>query len=396
MKLLVILSRVPYPLEKGDKLRAYHQLRELHRHHEIILCCLTDEKPAEESLKVVKSICSQLHVFKLSRWRIYFNLLGAIFSKKPFQVHYFYQRGIHKKIRRIINSEEPDHIYCQLIRTAEYAKEEYNYKKTLDYQDAFSKGMERRADRAYFPFREIFNWERNRLVAYENVCFEYFENKIIISDEDRRYVYHPEREDIHIVTNGIDTDFFHPEHRGEEKYDLVFVGNMSYPPNVETVLFICEKVLPLLKASHPQITFLIAGASPLKKVLALEHIEGVTVVPGLKDIRDAYASGKIFFAPMQIGTGLQNKLLEAMAMEKPCVTSVLANRALEASHGENIFVGDHPEQYATHISKLLKNHDLCKKLGTQGRAYVQEKFSWEASCEILNEVLSAQSEPVSV
>jgi glycosyltransferase involved in cell wall biosynthesis len=134
----------------------------------------------------------------------------------------------------------------------------------------------------------------------------------------------------------------------------------------------------------------------LKKVLALEHIEGVTVVPGLKDIRDAYASGKIFFAPMQIGTGLQNKLLEAMAMEKPCVTSVLANRALEASHGENILVGDHPEQYATHISKLLKNHDLCKKLGTQGRAYVQEKFSWEASCEILNEVLSAQSEPVSV
>lgn len=396
MKLLVILSRIPYPLEKGDKLRAFHQLKELNKRHELILCCLTDENPKEEVLEKVKDICSQLHVFKLEKWRIYLNLLAGIFSRKPFQVHYFYQRAIHAGIKSILEESEPDHIFCQLIRTAEYAKHEYNYNKTLDYQDAFSKGMERRADRANFPFREIYNIERNRLVAYENISFEYFENKIIISDEDRRYIYHPEREDIHVITNGIDTEFFHPHHRAEIKYDLVFVGNMSYPPNIETATYIVEEVLPLLRKNRPEIRLLIAGASPVKRVLQMDNLTGVTVKAGLKDIRDAYASGKIFFAPMLIGTGLQNKLLEAMAMQKPSLTSKLANRALGGTPGENILIGETPAEYAEQIELLLQNNDLCETLGQNGRNYVEANFSWEASGYELEKVMLAQSEPLSV
>jgi sugar transferase (PEP-CTERM/EpsH1 system associated) len=396
MKLLVILSRLPYPLEKGDKLRAFHQLKELSRRHEIVLCCLTDKPPADEHVERVKSICRELHVFTLSKWRIYLNLIGAVFSKKPFQVHYFYQRRIHKPIQRIISEFHPDHIFCQLIRTAEYAKHEYNYPKTIDYQDAFSKGMERRAERASFPWRELFNWERRRLVAYENITFEYFENKVIISEEDRRYIYHPEREDIRVITNGIDTDFFAPDHSSQPAYDLVFVGNMSYAPNVETALYIVEKVLPILREKIPDISLLIAGASPVKRIAALGKNRGVTVKAGLKDIREAYAAGRIFFAPMLIGTGLQNKLLEAMSMQKPCVTSVLANRALGGTHGENILVGDAPEVYADLIAKLLENNDLCRNLGKKGREYVASRFSWSASGHELERVMSAQKEPISV
>jgi len=393
MKILVILSRLPYPLEKGDKLRAYHQLRELNKRHEIVLCCLTDETPAEEDLSEVRKICTELHVLRLTKWRIYLNLIAGIFSRKPFQVHYFYQRPLHQKIKTIVAAFEPDHIFCQLIRTAEYAKHEYNYPKTLDYQDAFSKGMERRADRASFPFREIYNLERKRLVAYENISFEYFENKVIISDEDRRYIYHPEREDIRVITNGIDTDYFRPDHNQAAQYDLVFVGNMSYPPNIETAQFIVREVLPLLPENT---SVLIAGASPVKRVLNLAESKGVTVKAGLKDIRDAYAAGNIFFAPMQIGTGLQNKLLEAMAMEKPCVTSKLANKALGAVHGETIVVGDSPSEYAREIELLLQKPDLCKSLGEKGRTYVRGRFSWEASGFELEKVMQAQFEPLRV
>jgi len=391
MKLLVILSRLPYPLEKGDKLRAYYQLRELNKKHEVILCCLTTEVHEEEQIAEVRKICSELHLFKLSKWRIYLNLFFAIFSRKPFQVHYFYQRSIHKSIRKIISTSEPDHIFCQLIRTAEYAKDEHNFPKTIDYQDAFSKGMERRADRARFPFREIFSLERKRLVAYENIIFEYFEVKVIISDEDRKYIYHPERQSIHIITNGIDTDFFHPNANGKEEYDLVFVGNMSYPPNIETAEFIVLRVLPLLREEFPEIKVLLAGAEPSRKVHLLAKANGVELKAGLEDIREAYGTGKIFFAPMLIGTGLQNKLLEAMAMEKPCVTSDLANKALKADHGKNILVGECPEDYVKLISELMRKPDLCRKLGANGRQYVQENFSWKSSSNELEQLMLAQS-----
>lgn len=396
MKLLVILSRLPYPLEKGDKLRAYHQLRELNKTNEVILCCLTTEESDERHVAEVLKICSELHVFKLAKLRIYLNLFFAFFSRKPFQVHYFYQRSIHRSIQKIIAHSEPDHIYCQLLRTAEYAKDEHNYPKTIDYQDAFSKGMERRADRAKFPFREIFNLERKRLVAYENIIFEYFETKVIISDEDRKYIYHPERQSIHIVTNGIDTEFFHPSANQRVEYDLVFVGNMSYPPNIETAEFIVHEVLPLLKSEFPELKLLLAGAEPAKRVQALVHYPGVALKAGLEDIREAYGSGRIFFAPMLIGTGLQNKLLEAMAMEKPCVTSVLANKALKATHRENILVGETPEDYAELISELMGNADLSQKLGKDGRRYVREKFSWQSSTDELEELMRAQTEELVV
>ncbi|MEM9053305.1 MAG: glycosyltransferase [Bacteroidota bacterium] len=396
MKLLVILSRLPYPLEKGDKLRAFHQLKELNKNNEVILCCLTTENHTSEHIEQVKKICNELHVFKLTKWKIYLNLGLAFFSRKPFQVHYFYQRSIHKRIEKIIADAEPDHIFCQLLRTAEYAKDEHNYQKTIDYQDAFSKGMERRADRAKFPFREIFNLERKRLVAYENIIFEYFENKVIISDEDRKYIYHPERQDIKIITNGIDTEFFHPSAKKETTFDLVFVGNMSYPPNVETSEYIIQKVLPLLKVDFPSLRVLIAGAEPSKKVLAMSQIEGVEVQAGLADIRDAYGSGRVFFAPMLIGTGLQNKLLEAMAMEIPSVTSVLANRALMGTHRNNIMVGETPQEYAELIALLLRNPDLCESIGKAGRTYVQSKFSWESSSSELLSIMSAQSQEMVV
>lgn len=391
MKIVVILSRVPFPLDKGDKLRAYHQLKALNKDNELIVCCLTDEKVDDSSANALRSISSRFHIFPLKKWRIALNLISSIFTRKPFQVMYFYQSPIHRKIREIIAQEEPDHIYCQLTRTAEYAKEEYNYPKTIDYQDAFSKGIERRERKAKWPLREIFASERRRLISYENIIFEYFEHKTIISDEDRRFIYHPERKDISVIPNGIDTDYFYPNVDVKKVYDLVFIGNMSYPPNIETAEFIANEVLPILKKENQDLKILIAGSSPHKRVKDLSNINEIEVSGWVDDIRDAYAKAKVFFAPMQIGTGLQNKLLEAMAMEIPCVTSGLANRSLQASDGLNILVGSNPEEYAFQIISLLKSASERKRLGEAGRVYVKSKFSWEESARRLMDVMNEQN-----
>lgn len=384
MKIFVILSRVPFPLEKGDKLRAYHQLRELNKRHEITLCCLSHEKEiSEEASQALSEICSSFHIFKLKKWRILFNLFFSFVNRKPFQVMYFYQRPIHKAITKLIEEISPDRIYCQLIRTAEYAKEEYNYYKVLDYQDAFSKGIDRREKKAKWPLKEIFAIERKRLIAYENIIFEYFESKTIISEEDRRFIYHPERKDIAIITNGIDTDFFSPSFKAEKKYDLVFTGNMSYPPNIETSEYIVNKVMPLLKQHKPDIRVMLAGSTPHKRVKHLAKTPGVYVSGWMDDIRTAYAEGTVFVAPMQIGTGLQNKLLEAMAMELPCITSSLANKPLKATNGQELFVCDSPEECASSIIELIQSESLRLEMGKAGRSFVKASFSWEHSVELL-------------
>lgn len=391
MKVLVILSRVPYPLEKGDKLRAYHQLKELKKRHEIVLCCLSDSPVNPKAHEALEEISDRFFIYRLSRWRIALRLIFGVFSRLPFQVLYFYQRSVHKTIRELIARESPDHIYCQLIRTAEYAKHEHNYRKTLDYQDAFSKGIERRQERSYWPLREIFNIERRRLIQYETIVFEYFESKTIISAEDRRFIYHPERKNIAIITNGIEPAFFHAMPDISRKYHLVFTGNMNYPPNIETAEYIVQRILPELRKVLPDTKILLAGSSPHKRVKQLADDLNVEVSGWVDDIREAYASAELFFAPMQIGTGLQNKLLEAMAMEIPSITSELANRSLKATPGEHLIVGETTADYVEAIVALLNDAQKRHTLGKAGRKFVETHFSWQQSVRKLEMLMENQN-----
>ena len=150
MKLFVLLSRFPYPLEKGDKLRAFHQIKELSKQHEIVLCALSDQKVAQSSIDKLQEYCKAIHIIKLPKWKIYWNLFWQLlFTDKSLQVVYFYNKSAQKKINRIITEYQPDHIYGQLIRVAEYIKN-IPIPKTLDYMDALARGMERRI--AQSPF----------------------------------------------------------------------------------------------------------------------------------------------------------------------------------------------------------------------------------------------------
>ena len=143
MKLLVLLSRIPYPLDKGDKLRAYYQLKQLSRDFEIKVVALDDSNSSERDQEKLRNEFD-IQFVKLSKTVIYLKMFRALFSDKPFQVHYFIQRSANLKVKEIVSEFKPDHIYCQLIRTAEYVKNIHSIPKTMDYMDAFSKGMDRR------------------------------------------------------------------------------------------------------------------------------------------------------------------------------------------------------------------------------------------------------------
>lgn len=387
MKIFVLVSRIPYPLEKGDKLRAYHQVRELALQHDVFLCCLSDEAPNEEAIAHLRTICSRVEVIRLSKVLIALRMLAAVFSSRPFQVHYFYQRAAARMVESHINAFAPDHIFCQLIRCSEYVKHLFHIPKTLDYMDAFNKGMERLAGRSVGLKKMIWRIESRRLVRYENVIFDYFDHHTIISAQDRDLIYHPRRKTIAVIPNGVDTVFFARETPLTQDKVVVFTGNMSYPPNVDTAERLATKIMPIVRRKHPDAQLLLAGASPHPRVSALSNPPAVTVTGWLDDIRDGYLSGMVFAAPLRIGTGLQNKLLEAMSMGLPCVTSALANNALGATPDTDLLVRDQDESFAEAINTLLDNSTLRAELGRNGRTFVVEHYSWKQACQKLSDLM---------
>jgi sugar transferase (PEP-CTERM/EpsH1 system associated) len=383
MKLFIILSRVPFPLDKGDKLRAFHQIQYLSKNNEIHLCCLNDKKTDDNSLKALEPFCKTINVFHISIFSILFNVFKAFLSGKPFQVGYFYNTRIKRKITALVSEVKPDHIFCQLIRVSEYVKNS-GIKKTIDYQDVLSKGMERRLSNCPSYMKPLFKYESTKLKKYESYIFDFFNNKTIISDSDRQCIDHKDKNDIIIVPNGVDIEYFKASHKIKE-YELLFTGNMSYPPNVLSVEYIVKKILPLLYKFNPHIRLLIAGVDPSAKVKLLA-CDNVLVSGWLDDLRVCYDSSEIFVAPMQIGTGMQNKILEAMAMSLPCITSNLANNSIGATDGKDVLIAEKPEQYAELIISLLNDKQKAKSIAASGNAFVRENYNWEIQTKKLEEL----------
>lgn len=384
MKIFVLLSRFPYPLEKGDKLRAFNQIKILAKNHEIHLCALNDINLKPEYLSAIQPFCKTVHIINLSKFTLAWNIFLAFISGKPLQVGYFYNRSSHRKISRLINEIKPDHIYCQLLRVAEYVRTS-KIPKTLDYQDVFSKGVERRLATCPEYLKPVLKLEYKRLCRYENELFDDFDNKTIISYPDRDFIPHPERNKIVVVTNGVDTNYFKPLEI-QKKYDLIFTGNMSYPPNVKAANFLGKEILPLLRQSFSNLKLVLAGASPHKQILELQS-ENIEVTGWTEDIRTFYASSRVFIAPMQIGTGLQNKLLEAMAMKIPCITTPLANKALGATDGEEILVGKTASELADHVLYLLNYPEKADQIAQKGFEFVQQNFNWESATKKLEDLI---------
>lgn len=388
MKLVVLLSRVPYPLEKGDKLRAYHQVRLLAARHEVHLICLDDKGTSNSTKAHLEKIVKSLHIIPLNKALIGLNMLKALFSEKPFQVHYFTQVHAVKKVNKIIDEIGADHLYCQLVRTAEYVKHRHAIPKTLDYMDALNAGVRRRVEGASFIKKYFIKEEAQRLVRFENIIFDYFDHHSIISSQDRELIFHKDRQKIVVIPNGVDSDYFQLTEKNTPKFDIVFTGNMNYPPNIDGARRLALEILPILKKRRKNVELQIAGATPSREVLELNEMEGVTVTGWVEDIRKSYANAYVFVAPMRIGSGLQNKLLEAMSMSLPCITSSLAANAFTSKQRDSFIIADSNVEIAEAIERFLDDESLRKDFARRGRNLIESDFRWEATIDLLDKVFN--------
>lgn len=382
MKIFVLLPRIPWPLEKGDKLRAYNQIKQLSKNNEVILCTLNADKKAnkEKAFKALQPYCSSVTFIDIDRISILINLAKAFLKGLPIQCGYFYNKKAHKKIKSLIDRHQPDMLFGQLLRVSEYLRHE-KIKKVIDYQDVLSMGMKRRRDVASFFLKPIYNMEYRRLRKYERDIFDDFDVKTIISKQDRDFIDHHKKDEILIVPNGVDHEYYSPQEQ-EKKYDIVFTGNMAYAPNVNAVEYLAYHIMPLVWKHLPDAKLYIAGATPDPRVKKTSS-DNISVSGWLDDMRDAYAQSKIFIAPMRIGTGLQNKLLEAMSMKLPCITTPLANNPLGAEDRKEILVGNNEYELADHIITLLTDNEKAEYIAQNGYDFVHRVYDWEKATKIM-------------
>ena len=391
MKIFVLLPRIPYPLEKGDKLRAYNQIKQLAKNNEIVLCALNDNKKVDEqqAFQALQPYCVSINFIRITKPQILLGLNRAFLKGQPLQCGYFYNRKAAKKVNALIAKHQPDILYGQLVRVAEYIRHK-ELPKAIDYQDVFSYGMKRRRDIASWITRPIYNMEYKRLCRYEAKVFDEFDIKTIISQPDRDLIPHPKKEEILIIPNGVDHEYYKPRQE-EKKYDIVFTGNMSYAPNVNAVDYLANEILPLVWKQLPGAKMYIAGATPDPRVKKAAS-DNIIVSGWLDDIRDAYAQSRVFIAPMRIGTGLQNKLLEAMSMELPSITTPLANASLGAQPDEEILVGNNANELAQHIITLLTDKEKATKIALSGYNFTKRVYDWSQSTELLEQAMKRKVE----
>lgn len=385
MKIAFLLSRFPHPLDKGDKLRAFHQIKHLSKSHNISIICISDAPVTADALAQLQPYCDTIKVYSITRLGAYLYMMLALFSSLPFQCAYFFRNSIKKCIWQDLDSIMPDAIFCQLVRMSEYVKDYQHPNKVLDYMDTLSHDMKRRQHVATGIFKLIYTAEEQRVVAYEKAMFTCFQKHSIISQQDKDRLPIEGKHTIEVIPNGTDTDitFTTPV---AKQYDILFFGNLSYAPNIESALFLAQSIVPLLLKKHPHLKVLIAGATPHKKVLELAN-NTIEVKGWIEDKWTCFASAKVFAAPMLINVGMQNKILETMAVKTPCVVTTLANNAIGAKPGVEVIEANTPEEFSAAISQLLENPALANEIAQNAYTLVANNYSWQATTNQLEQYL---------
>lgn len=383
--LFMILSRFPYPLDKGDKLRAFHQLSYLSKFFQVELIILESKPKSNENRTPVEALCHQIHYLPVSNTARYSQSLWSWFRGEPIQVGYFYSRAVHRSMKDLFSQHYPDVVYFQLCRTAKYHTI-FKGRKVLDFQDAFSMNYERLAQTSSLLWRWFYAREARCMQRFERGIREQFNATTIISATDRDSIH----ADIQVIPNGVDIEFFKPMPKVNKSFDLFFVGNLSYHPNQQAVHLLLHDIFPKVKQQLPMATLHIAGAD-MPEEFRKYHGDGVHISGWVDDVVLAYNQASLFVAPLFSGAGLQNKVLEALSCGIPVLTTPIVNASLQATPNQEIFLAEAITDFADRIIHLLQNTQLLDDCGEAGRYFIEKNYLWGNANQQLLKVLQGEA-----
>lgn len=393
MNILYICHRIPYPPNKGDKIRAFHQIKHLAKEHSVHLACLVDREEDRQHVQPLEKYCASIDAIyrpkAVGRWLAATGFL----SRQPLSVAAFYSRRLQEKINQRLSSATIDRIIVFSSAMAEYVKHVSHVPKVMDFVDVDSEKWRTYAAYQPFPLSWLYAVEAERLARYEEAVARTFDHLVLVSDlEARLFQQRVQGRRIAVIPNGVDLDYFRPAGEAAtqaEDQGIVFTGEMDYFPNVDAVRHFCDNVLPLVRQEMPGVRFTIVGRNPTRDVKVLGRGPNVTVTGGVSDIRPYLASATVSIAPLRIARGVQNKVLEAMAMGVPVVGTTKALQGILATQDDGIRCADQPALFAQEIVLLLKDAGERRRRATQARQFVERVHRWDKQLAALDELLAA-------
>jgi sugar transferase (PEP-CTERM/EpsH1 system associated) len=388
MNLLVLVHRIPYPPNKGDKIRSYHELRHLARRHRVHLGCFVDQPEDLVHVQALAAMTASLEAVPLDTRLARARSLGAIVSQAPLSVRWFESRRLQSWVDATLQREKPDAVLLFSSPMWAYVARS-GVPTVMDFCDVDSDKWRQYAERAPWPLRPLYGLEARRLRAWEMDVLRRAEASVLVAERERnlwRDLPSELQAKVHVIRNGVDLRFFTPR-PAPAPDTLVFTGAMDYYANVDAVVHFAREVLPRVREERPEARFVIVGSRPTGEVRALERLPGVEVTGFVEDVRDWYARASVCVVPLRIARGIQNKLLEALAMGRPVVSTAAAADGLGAGAGDGIRVADGAAALAGAAIELLGDRDRAEAQGAAGRRFVEREYDWDTAMNALERLL---------
>jgi len=408
MKILFLAHRIPYPPNKGDKIRSFHELAYLARRHDVWLACLADQPDDLAHVATLEGMCRAVACEPIRRGRRT-RCLASLLRGEPLSVGHFRSRRLRETVNAWIEREAFDAILAFSSTTAQYVPGAAadRPRMVMDLVDVDSEKFRAYAARKRLsPAGLVYAREARRLARYEAAIARRFDRVVVVTDAERDVFQRVTASDrpAAVVPNGVDTAYFQPGDERAWPNTMVFAGAMDYAPNVDAVTWFVHGVLPRVTDTVGGARLRIVGARPCRAVRRLAAHAQVEVVGTVPDIRPYVRTATVSVAPMRIARGVQNKVLEAMAMGVPVVTTAAGLEGLgtgvgltidEAQAGAGpegavpVVVADDESAFADAVCRVLKDRPLARGLSQGGRAFVLDGYQWERSMADLEALLAA-------
>jgi sugar transferase (PEP-CTERM/EpsH1 system associated) len=389
-EVLLLVHRIPYPPNRGDKMRSWHITRELGRHATVHLAALADDEADAAHLPALREAMGgslgEAFVEPMATRRFAW-AARALLRREPLVIAAFHSKSLDGFVRRILRERPIAGIYAFSIQMAQFVPGDRAFPFVMDFVDFDSAKYADYSASGSLRHRLLYRREAATMLKAETEAAARADVSLLVSDAEAdlfRSRAAPAGADVRTLPNGIDLDYYDAD-AGFPPLDIaaggpliIFTGQMSYRPNVEGVARFADGALPLIQAARPDVRFAIVGRNPTPAVLELADRDGIIVTGEVADVRPWLAAAGVVVAPLDIARGVQNKVLEAMAMGRPVVASSAAFLGIDAKPGRDLLVADGPRAQADAILSLLDDAPRAALIGKAARLRMEQGYGWDA------------------
>ena len=383
--LLYFVHRLPYPPNKGDKVRSFHLLTHLAARHRVFLGTFIDDPADEAYVDKVRAYCADVHIVRLSPRAARLASLRGLLGNEALSLPYYRDAGLRAWVARTLRAQAIDAAVVFSSAMAQYVPDDASLPTLVDFVDVDSAKWTQYAAQHRWPLSWLYRREGERLLAHERAVARRATRSFFVTENETALFLARAPEcagRVEAMSNGVDADFFSPRHEFASPYadgelPLVFTGAMDYWPNVDAVGWFANEILPALRARWPRLRFYIVGRSPTPAVQALAG-EHVVVTGTVDDVRPYLRHAVLVVAPLRLARGIQNKVLEAMAMGRPVVASRECAEPVDAVGERDFMTAGTVGEYQRQIEILLSSPERASAIGHAARQRVVERYSWTA------------------